>query len=48
MTFINTATKLFAIMTTVKASSSYLAEVFPYDPGFTDDSGFPYACLITK
>lgn len=35
-------------MTTVKASSSYLSEVFAYDPWFTDDSGFPYACLITK
>lgn len=50
MTFINIASELKDIIDTVKSGSgaSYLSETFSYDPGYTDDSGFPYACVINR
>lgn len=42
------ADELLSIITTVKSTSDYLAEVFWYDPGYTDDSGFPFACVVNR
>lgn len=49
MSYITIASELLDIITTVKnVPSAYLSEVFWYDPGYTDDSGFPYACIINR
>lgn len=42
------ADELLSIITTVKSTSPYLSEVFGYDPGYTDDSGFPFACVVNR
>lgn len=39
---------MFDILTTVKTTSDNLSAVFQYDPGYTDELGFPYACVVTK
>lgn len=49
MSFINISSEIFDIIETVKdVPSAYLSAVFSYDPGYTDDDGFPYACIIAK
>jgi len=49
MSFVNIADELLDIITTVKdVPSDNLSAVFGYDPGYTDEDGFPYACVISK
>lgn len=49
MSFVNIANQIYDILVDIKdAPSAYLAEVFNHDPGYTDDSGFPYACVINR
>ncbi len=47
MGFVNIASEIFDILTTVKnAGGSQLAEVFNYDvAGPSSDTGYPYACV---
>jgi len=47
MSYVNITSKLFEIMETVRDDSN-LAVVFNYDPWFTDESGFPYSCIVTN
>lgn len=49
MSYVTIASELLDIITTIKnRPSAYLSEVFWYDPGYTDDSGFPYACVVSR